>query len=154
MSDGSQLPTETNLQDMMKQKDSEDLSPLVPVSEVMNHHIWRELTPSNETAAALILALWRTTGGLFHSGSFIVEDPEGEIYSFFQRCDVYARPSSHVLPGNMEQYGLEMPAIPFEAGGILTHKTTVLFCQCILKGQKMLFLKPEEYGMQGCSTVR
>jgi hypothetical protein len=114
---------------------------------------WEALPRENAVAGAVVHSWWELTGKRFHSGSMMIEDPHGAIFAFFRGCQVYERPSSHVLPGNLQQYGLETQPLLFECDGVSTNKTTLLFCQAVIGESTLLFVKPEEFGMSGWWSV-
>jgi len=103
-----------------------------------------------------LLAYAESTHQLFHSGAFVIMDPEGKIWDFFDnRPESYSRVSSHDMPGNPPQFGLDLPEVTkINFAGIERDIIHILFAKfTIHQGQtqhQCLFLKPEIFGTQGC----
>lgn len=103
-----------------------------------------------------ILAYAESTNQFFHSGAFVIMDPEGKMFDFFRgRPESYGRVSSHDMPGSPPQFGLDLKeGVDISSAGIERNLIHILFAQFTAqRGEtqhRCLFLKPEIFGTQGC----
>jgi len=76
-------------------------------------------------------------------GMFVIEDSDGQLMeSLKQHPYKYSRRSSHFQEKSpREEYGIDQ-----QKETMPTSKRTILFSNIILRGQRFLYLKPENYG--------
>lgn len=80
----------------------------------------------------------------FDEGTFVIEDPKGQLYSYLMSANPHQRPSSHYEGrSSIAHHGLDITNEPMPA-----HKRTLLFekIDSPLSGQQpLLYLKPENF---------
>jgi hypothetical protein len=108
-------------------------------------------------ARALYDRIRETHSVEFHSGAYIIEDPNREVFEFLRRSpDCYSRISSHLKElgtSQPKQYGLDIPPLAYGTEDVVALKRTILFATFTIGGQPLLFFKPEEYGTKGVASI-
>jgi hypothetical protein len=93
----------------------------------------------------------------FHSGAYILEDPERETFKYLRKSQgCYSRISSHLKELGVFQpkmYGIDIPPLAYGTKAAEALKRTILFASFAIEGQPLLFLKPEEYGTKGVAFI-
>jgi hypothetical protein len=93
----------------------------------------------------------------FHSGAYILEDPNRDTFKFLRNSQgCYPRISSHLKELGVNQpkmYGIDIPPLAYGTKAAEALKRTILFASFAIEGQPLLFLKPEEYGTKGVAFI-
>src|SRR5207237_1243773 len=86
----------------------------------------------------------------FTEGTFVLDDPDARLFNFLQKNkDVYDRPSTHYEGRSRKEH----KGIDVFNGLMPAWKRTILFEQFETRdGNRMLFIKPENYSAKLTST--